>query len=56
MTKQEREKFGAEIGYLIARAADIEGEKWVTAVMYNVDIETFKRIKTAKQALDNPIL
>lgn len=47
---------GEEIGYLIQRAVDIEGEKWTSAIMYNVSTKTFERIRNAKHALDKPNL
>ena len=31
-----------------------EVEKWKTAIMYNVDAETWERIRTAKHQLDKP--
>ena len=54
MTKEKREALGEDISYLLHKAVEVNDEKWTTAVMYNVDIETFDRIRTAKHALDNP--
>ena len=38
----------------LSRQREEEEQKWTTAVMYNVDTETWDRIREAKHALDNP--